>query len=155
MPNKVKVFGSKKINRPKQGSQNWWRSPLPVWGEQLSFYKNYKIWYLQTLLKNCKFREKKRLTDGRMIPSGNNKSTSRGINPGLVLTYSNSQTYLIYIAQITERIQKQEWYSLTINLILYLFNEDCRQPMATSGFPVPYYCLLSFYPFILIKNNIM
>jgi len=45
---------------------------LPEGGEQLSFYKNYKIWYLQTLLKNCKFREKKRLTDGRMIPSGNN-----------------------------------------------------------------------------------
>ena len=21
------------------------------------------------------------------------------------------------------------------NLILYLFNEDCQQPMATSGFP--------------------
>jgi len=25
--------------------------------------------------------------------------------------------------------------SEVINLILYLFNEDCQQPMATSGFP--------------------
>ena len=25
--------------------------------------------------------------------------------------------------------------SMSLNLILYLFNEDCQQPMATSGFP--------------------
>jgi hypothetical protein len=24
--------------------------------------------------------------------------------------------------------------AMKVNLILYLFNEDCRQPMATSGF---------------------
>ena len=26
-------------------------------------------------------------------------------------------------------------YNLMFNLILYLFNEDCQQSMATSGFP--------------------
>jgi hypothetical protein len=31
---------------------------------------------------------------------------------------------------------KFTFYSVKfINLILYLFNEDCQQPMATSGFP--------------------
>jgi len=36
---------------------------------------------------------------------------------------------------------------LTINLILYLFNEDCQQPMATSGFPQNTYMNTQFQSF--------
>ena len=32
-------------------------------------------------------------------------------------------------------VQLRHFY-LSYNLILYLFNEDCQQPMATSGFPL-------------------
>ena len=42
--------------------------------------------------------------------------------------YSNIENYVIEIYMLSK--------SFTLfNLILHLFNEDCQQPIATSGFP--------------------
>jgi hypothetical protein len=56
--------------------------------------------------------------------------------------YSNSENCVIEIYMLSK--------SFTLfNLILHLFNEDCQQPIATSGFP-PFLALFGCFPIILL-----
>ena len=49
----------------------------------------------------------------------------------------NTDLICFYRIHITEYLIGSRYHSrdMWLNLILYLFNEECRQPMATSGFP--------------------